>query len=144
MRSRKKGSVMPMVIIGLTVVTVIAFLLLSAVLYGNAAYRSSAAALDERLLLDEIGERFVRSESYADSVAAFEDFHEDVGVISANGSEVQTKKYNVLISFDNKMLIVRDESMTTLFTVVVMQTVESGESVRRVSVWTYGAYQGDS
>ena len=50
MKNSKKGSVMPIVIIGLMMVSVIAFIFLSAVLYGNTAYQTSADELDEKLI----------------------------------------------------------------------------------------------
>ena len=46
MKNSKKGSVMPIVIIGLMMVSVIAFIFLSAVLYGNTAYQTSADELE--------------------------------------------------------------------------------------------------
>lgn len=67
MKTSKKGSVMPIVVIGLMMVSVIAFIFLSAVLYGNTAYQTSYDELDEKLILDEIGNKFLKSgREYAD------------------------------------------------------------------------------
>lgn len=144
MKNRKKGSVMPIVVIGLMMVSVIAFIFLSAVLYGNTAYQTSADELDEKLILDEIGNKFLKSgREYGDILEEYNHLlGETVGAVPADATDhYNPKTYNVIVSYDKTTLIVKDKTMTqTLLTVVVG---ENEDGSRFVSVWTYGAYRGD-
>lgn len=144
MKNRKKGSVMPIVVIGLMMVSVIAFIFLSAALHGNTAYQTSSDELDEKLMLNEIGNYFLKSgEEYQDFFEKYSNHSgENVGAVPADVSGYTPKKYNVVISYDRTTLIVKDETMTeTLLTVIVG---EEEDGARFVRVWTYGAYRGDA
>ena len=143
MKNSKKGSVMPIVIIGLMMVSVIAFIFLSAVLYGNTEYQTSADELDEKLILDEIGNKFLKGgKEYADFIEEYSKHSgENVGAVPYEDTDYSPKAYNVIVSYDKTTLIVKDKTMTqTLLTVVVGENEDGSRFVR---VWTYGAYRGD-
>jgi len=143
MKNSKKGSVMPIVIIGLMMVSVIAFIFLSAALYGNTAYQTSADELDEKLMLDEIGNKFLKSgKEYGDFIKEYSEHSGiNVGAVPSDASDYTPKSYNVIVSYDKTTLIVKDETMReTLFTLIVG---EKEDGNRFVKVWTYGAYRGD-
>ena len=136
MKNRKKGSIMPMVVIGLMMVSVIALIFLSAAVSGNTAYQTSADALDERLELDNIGQKFKKSENYSDAVKKLSNIN-NVSLVEEDGHT--PTKYNVILSYDNKMLIVKAEDMKDVLLTVIVET-EDETHERRVKVWTYGAY----
>ena len=100
MKNSKKGSVMPIVIIGLMMVSVIAFIFLSAVLYGNTAYQTSADELDEKLILDEIGNKFLKGgKEYADFIEEYSKHSgENVGAVPYEDTDYSPKAYNVIVS----------------------------------------------
>ncbi len=142
MKSSKKGSVLPIVVVGLMMVSVIAFIFLSAALYGNTAYEASSDELDEKLMLDEIGSRFLRIDSDDDYQTVLDalTWGEHVGAVPSDGEYIP-KSYNIVVSYDKMTLIVKDESMTeTLFTIVAG---EKANGERYAKVWVYGAYRGD-
>lgn len=143
MRNSKKGSVMPIVIIGLMMVSVIAFIFLSAALYGNTAYQTSADELDEKLMLDELGNKFLKSgKDYTDFIEEYSAHSgSNVGAVPSDTSDYSPKKYNVIVSYDKTTLIVKDKTLTeTLLTLIVG---EKEDGTRFIRVWTYGAYRGD-
>ena len=145
MKNSKKGSIMPMVVIGLMMVSVIALIFLSAAVSGNTAYQTSADALNDRLVLDKIGYTFVQAEGdtvrarYQNTVSEIEkcmEVNTDISFVGSNQNELT--KFNVLLSYDNELLIVKSEGGDVLLTVIVETEDETHE--RRVKVWTYGAY----
>lgn len=143
MKNSKKGSVMPIVVIGLMMVSVIAFIFLSAVLYGNTAYQTSADELDEKLILDEIGNKFLKGgREYGEILEEYNHLlGETVGAVPYEDTDYSPKAYNVIVSYDKTTLIVKDKTMTqTLLTVVVGENEDGSRFIR---VWTYGAYRGD-